>query len=441
MTVVGCATVPSRREDATPTPLPTPIVPTKPTYEVQRGEVVRKLAFTGRVAPVVEEELFFRTSGYVGSVYVSRGDDVQAGDVLAELEVRDLKNQLAQAEASLRSAQSSNEQRTTEAEIDLRTAELRLASIKADDPTPRVTTAEVALERARDRLRDAQQAYEDAWDPGREWELNIEPNRQALEAEREAAERALQEARRSLRVAEAAHQEALQAQEIHRYNVQIQEQAVSLARLRLEKLESGLDVEEIRLNVQRLRDQLSDARLVAPFDGRVLMARIDEGRAVEAHATVMTVGDLGALELSASVATRQMEDLIEGMPVTCTSIAHPGAEIEGHIRRLPYPYGGGGGLTQEGQDEDESVRVALETTLDASDIELGDMLRATVVLERKEGVLWLPPEAIRTFEGRDFVVVQEGEGQRRVDVELGVEGDDRVEIQEGLEEGQVVIGL
>jgi multidrug efflux pump subunit AcrA (membrane-fusion protein) len=56
-------------------------------------------------------------------------------------------------------------------------------------------------------------------------------------------------------------------------------------------------------------------------------------------------------------------------------------------------------------------------------------------------VLWLPPQAIRTFEGRKFVVVQEGDAQRRVDVKIGVEGEDRVEIVEGLNEGQVVVGL
>ena len=36
-------------EESTPTPIPTPIIPTKPTYKVAKGEVVRKLEFSGRV--------------------------------------------------------------------------------------------------------------------------------------------------------------------------------------------------------------------------------------------------------------------------------------------------------------------------------------------------------------------------------------------------------
>jgi hypothetical protein len=38
------------------------------------------------------------------------------------------------------------------------------------------------------------------------------------------------------------------------------------------------------------------------------------------------------------------------------------------------------------------------------------------------------------------VVVQDGESQRRVDVKVGIESTDRVEIEEGLTEGQIVVG-
>jgi len=54
--VTGCAVGTSQAEEATPTPIPTPIVPVKPTYRVQRGEVIDSIEFSGRIAPVVEEE-------------------------------------------------------------------------------------------------------------------------------------------------------------------------------------------------------------------------------------------------------------------------------------------------------------------------------------------------------------------------------------------------
>jgi RND family efflux transporter MFP subunit len=440
MVVAGCGGGASREEEATPTPIPTPIVPTKPTYEVKRGEVVRELEFTGRIAPVVEEELFFRTAGYVGTVYVERDDFVETGDLLAELEVIDLKNQLLQAEAALEMAIANNEKRLAEAEASLRSTELRVASARADNPASQVTIAEVGLERAKIALSEAQEAYDEAWDPGRDWELDIAWKKKALENEREATERALRQAELSLKVAKAQVQQALQSLEKHQYNVEICEHEVELARLRLEQLEAGLDIEEIKLNVQRLRDLLNDAQLKAPFDGQVLSLSITDGRAVEGYRPVMVIGELSELEVSASLQGSQMEDLQEGMPVAVTIASRPGEEIKGQIRRLPYPYGGGGRISSDAEERDESSRVSLDVSATDAGLELGDLVRMTVVLERKDDVLWLPPQAIRIFEGRRFVVLQEGDAQRRVDVQIGVEGEDRVEIEEGLAEGQVVIG-
>ncbi|HRW06689.1 MAG TPA: hypothetical protein P5121_16410, partial [Caldilineaceae bacterium] len=61
-------------------------------------------------------------------------------------------------------------------------------------------------------------------------------------------------------------------------------------------------------------------------------------------------------------------------------------------------------------------------------------------LERKDNILWVPPQAVRVFDGRRFAVVLDGEARRRVDVKVGIETPDRLEIEEGLEEGQVVEG-
>jgi len=54
-------------------------------------------------------------------------------------------------------------------------------------------------------------------------------------------------------------------------------------------------------------------------------------------------------------------------------------------------------------------------------------------------VLWLPPEAVQTLQGRSFVVLYDDERQRRVDIELGLQGKNRLEILDGVEEGSVVI--
>lgn len=442
--MTGCALLPTGRSRATaeevptPTPIPTPIVPTKPTYTVKRGKVVKKLTFTGRIAPVEERELFFRTSGRVRNVFVKRDDMVKAGQVLADLEIDDLERELTSAQLELERAQVRLEAAEAEleanirrAEINLEIARLRLEAIRANDPTPRKAQAEADLEKAQIALQQAQEDYNAiAW-------------RNDRAASREAA--ALQQATLNYAQAKAAYDLAIQAIAQWQYDVAIQERQVELAQIALDELKRGVDpllkndVERALLKVQKLEAAIADAQIIAPFDGQVMSISLTEGRPVDAFKPVAIVADPSQLEVSADLVSTQLQELAEGMPVTVTLVSRPGEEIPGYIRRLPYPYGGGG-RSDSLDEEDKSTRVALDLSGRSVDFELGDLTRVTVILEEKDDVLWLPPQAVRTFEGRRFVVIQDGEAQRRVDVKVGIEGEDRVEIEDGLTEGQVVIG-
>lgn len=71
--LASCASPAAQAEEATPTPVPTPVIPSKPTYKVARGEVVRMLEFTARLVPIVEQELYFKTSGRIQSVLGKQG--------------------------------------------------------------------------------------------------------------------------------------------------------------------------------------------------------------------------------------------------------------------------------------------------------------------------------------------------------------------------------
>ena len=143
----------------TPTPIPTSVVPTNPTYTVQRGEVVENFQFSARVAPVLEEELFFKMGGYVDTVYVRRGDEVKTGDLLAELEVTDLKNQITQSQAELTAVQLNYDRRIAEAKASVRTRELQLAKLKASASEASIISARISLERAEIALAEAQDEY------------------------------------------------------------------------------------------------------------------------------------------------------------------------------------------------------------------------------------------------------------------------------------------
>jgi multidrug efflux pump subunit AcrA (membrane-fusion protein) len=478
---------PLEEEPPTPTPIPTPIVPETPTYVVRRGRITRQLAFTGRVSPVEETPLYFKAGGYVKRVLVQRGDEVRAGDLLAELEIDDLLKQQAQAEAALETAQlrldeaeKTLRRQRAQAELDLTAAQARLAQAQ-DANADAVAQAEIALAVAREQLARLQAQEANHTADVLSAQINLTGAQDALaraeieyqealdrpwepQEARDAYARALQQAQWNQQLAQARYDQALAARQVYRHDLRIQALAVDQAEAKLGQLQRGVDplldievqrarqqldwleedvdpvlaneVNQAQLTLERLQAQVAEAQIVAPVHGRVLSLSAYAGRPVEAFKPVAIIADPSALEVSADLSGDQLGELVEGQEAVVTLSAYPGQTWRGVIRRLPYPYstGGAGDL----DDADESVRVGLEGGPD--DLQLGDLARVTVVLEEKEDVLWLPPAAVRTFQGRQFVVVQAGDLQRRVDVEIGVESDDRVEILAGLEEGQIVVG-
>ncbi len=344
LNLVACqGSVSSTNEPPTPTPLPTVATLVKPTYKVEKGEVIELLKFNGRVTPAAQEALFFRTSGRVNKLYAEEGDMVTAGQILADLEgIDDMERQ----------------QRLNE--LDLRKVEIRLE------------TAQLSL----DLFKKTTQPWAEGYD------------------------------------------ELLKMKEL---DVEMAEIAV----------------EETKLYSQSLEKSLSDSRITAPIDGKLISLKLLEGREVQDHKEVALVADLSILEISAELLAEEMGKLEEGMEATIKTISGKDKEFPASIRRLPYPYGASSSAATSTSEKTET-RVSFTVPSDTNGMGLGTILSVEVILKLHEDTLWLPPQAIRVYEGRNFVVVQEGDIQRRVDVKLGIEAEDRVEILDGLKEGDVV---
>ena len=174
LTLAGCTLLPAGRaatagqgEEPTPTPIPTPATVSKPTYGVERGEVTKQLILGGRILPVTQMNLFFKTGGRVSTVFVKTGDKVKAGQLLANLEIPNVERDLVgagldldRAQARLKAAETELQQEIKRAQANLDIARENLAIIKAQDPTPRKKKAEAALQRADLARKQAQAAYD-----------------------------------------------------------------------------------------------------------------------------------------------------------------------------------------------------------------------------------------------------------------------------------------
>ena len=324
------------------TPFPTSAALAKPTYTVERGDVVGLAHFSGRIRPVVERELYFRINGRTRKIYVQEGDTVHTGQVLADLEgVDDLQRQEEAAKINIRRS-----------EIHAEMAQLNL------DYFLKTTNK---------------------WTPGY------------------------------------AEQLALQQRQLEL---------------------SQLDVTAASLGLTELQVSISNTSLVAPMDGVLTAIKLKEGSEVQSFAVVATVADLNELEVSSSLVSSKWDNLTVGMPaVIKANGGHgQGQDTTGVVRSLPSDVTG-----RTDPKNEPTLRIKMDKSPTELGYKLGDLVKVDIIVVQSLNTLWVPPQVIRTFDNRNFVVVQDGNIQRRVDVKLGVVGDVRVEILEGLAEGQIVV--
>lgn len=109
MFVSGCSLLPPEDvEEVLPIITP-PKLSEKPTYEVRLDTMETRVQGIGRLMSLKEEELFFTNSAGAGGgsfrlkeVYVETGQKVEAGDVIAELDVSEKERELRRAKLQFR---------------------------------------------------------------------------------------------------------------------------------------------------------------------------------------------------------------------------------------------------------------------------------------------------------------------------------------------------
>jgi HlyD family secretion protein len=136
--------------------------PTLQTTAVQRRDLDVRVEASGTVEPVRVVEVKSRASGEIQRIHVETGDEVPQGALLAEIDPRDVRNALDQAEADLEAARA----RVAVAESQFkRTTELRkarvvtqqedeAADLERADARAQLVKAQTNLELARQREGD-----------------------------------------------------------------------------------------------------------------------------------------------------------------------------------------------------------------------------------------------------------------------------------------------
>ena len=406
------------------------------TAVVERGTLRVTVEGSGSLAPRDELGLSFDTAGKVAAVLVEAGDRVTAGMPLARLDdvdarrsVAEAELQVRQAEVSLQSAQMKlDELLNWEPDQDaIEQAQANLAAAQADyhkalasnaHVDDQLASAEVRLAQAQRALEDAQEAYNTAFDPARDWELQDKRLGPRLEAERETAEDRLVTAQENLRLAEASYN--LEVAALSDSAVKSAWSKVISARIALEKEQTGPDEDEIRsarlqveqgeisleqarLKLEAAQRALADTELVAPVDGTVTAVNIELGQAVGTSQVAVSIADLASFIVEIGLDETDIVGVEVGQPAVVVVDAFDDAEFSGRVIHVsPTASVQSGVVLYE-------VTIALDAT--EVPVRAGMTADAEVVTDSAEDVLVIPLKAVRSIGGRHFVLRQLREGE------------------------------
>lgn len=102
--MVGCSLLPKEDEEENIPTISPPQLSQRPEYVVRTDRIETRVRGIGKLMSVIEEPVFFIADNRrIKEIYVSTGDRVAAGQLIAELDVSELDNQLRQRKLQFRS--------------------------------------------------------------------------------------------------------------------------------------------------------------------------------------------------------------------------------------------------------------------------------------------------------------------------------------------------
>jgi multidrug efflux pump subunit AcrA (membrane-fusion protein) len=386
--------VPTFALPATATPAP------QSTVVARRGTITATIRARGRVASGSSMALAFPVAGRLDAVYVDPGDQVAAGDVVANLVADDLVEAVEEQTFALTLAELSLEKLEAQEATDLAAAQVAIAQ-KAAAYEQTVLNGEIAVTQVRLRAEEG----------GCGGFCDI-----VLQQTQTGNDIALNIAQAELDAARAAYNATSTGYE---FDIAIAEAQLARAQ---------------RLAVAA-SEALSKTILMVPSSGQVVNLTKGPSDLVQAYEPIAQLANPDTLFVTALVLKDDISDVDVGRPATVRldtgDRTYAGRVTE--IDNTPTLW--------QGQTAYE-ITVAIEEdgadqALDLSNLGVG--VDVTMVGEVREDVLLVPNAALVTFGKNAYVrIAREGNAVEEVAVQTGVTDGDYTEIVDGLSEGQAL---
>jgi HlyD family secretion protein len=353
---------------------------------VERGTMVRSVVATGKIEPITKVEIKSKANGIIERLFVDVDHVVVPGQVLAELDKENLTARLREARANLQAAEAARA-----AAI----AQEKKNEIEAESP-------DVAL--ARRNFDRAQQLY----------------------TQKLVSQSALDEAKTALEQAE------------NRQRAAGGQLVIAQARI----VEATANVAQAHAAVERAEEELANATIKAPIRATVLTRDVEIGSPVSsilnlgANASlVMTLGDIEKVFVRGKVDEADIGRVRIGQTARITTESFRERVFDGRVTQI----------SPIGVEKDNVTTFEVEVSIDnpGKELKANMTANAEIILEQFADSL-LVPEAAVTYDAQrkafvDVVDPAERTGRRRVPVKVGVGNGTRMQVLEGVKEGDKVV--
>lgn len=198
---------------------------------------------------------------------------------------------------------------------------------------------------------------------------------------------------------------------------------------------AGLNRDVERLKLGGLEANLAKTKLVADRSGQItFLDFMKPGDTIAAYRDVVAIAD--PHDMLFMYSTMLGSDLSTIEKDMAAQIVFNGSTYTGKVVQTPRTAPVSSNVLQSDRNG-RTLLIALDTPPpDAAFGSQGDM---TIVTDSRENALIIPRVGLRSYQGRSFVHLKDGESRKEVDVEKGLETATEVEIRKGLKAGQQII--
>ncbi|MBU1153564.1 efflux RND transporter periplasmic adaptor subunit [bacterium] len=413
------------------------------TVAVQRGNMITKVTETGSVQPKTTVQIKSNVGGEIVRLPVKEGDWVRKGDLLVELDTTILKNKFIQAKA------------------DLELVKAKLSTLLAGERPQDIAKARESLKQA---------------------EINLEDAKVKLDRQNGLFRQGFI-SKQDVDTAQRAYELAMSS-----YNTASLSLSLILEGAREQDIVSAkASVLKAEVSHEQSASDLKDATIYAPLDGTILAKNVEEGEKVTSGignsgggTVILTIGDLSSMKILAKINEVDITKVKTGQEVEITLDAIRGEKYHGRVtdiaslgkiennivtyevtieilgagvrinhrdtetqreqevrsQNTEYRIQSTEHRTQKTEDRRQMVQGISRTPNPA--LKTGMTANVDIITDRKTDVLYVPLEAIVEHKGRKKILVLEDSVFVARRIKTGLQDETRVEIIEGLTEGEKV---